>query len=156
MTKSSMLCGRTLLILTLLVSARLICAQEYHVIRICTAAAADARACAHLDHCCERLNGLHHEFPTAVPYYSVVTVAGGERWLVFGWRDEVAGLIRDEFPTTLQNLIEAEEQGQRCFPDACWINVAELRACLLADVASDVGNDGEPAPQVTTGDGAPR
>ena len=54
----------------------------------------------------------------------------GQIYFVFGYRGEVQGILRQNYPATLKNLRRLKIDGQPKYPDMHWLPVAEIRRLL--------------------------
>jgi len=121
---------RSLLLLCVLFVANAWGEERYQVILMTVAAADDEAARARLASWAEELNEAADEYPTARAYFGCIDTRDGERWLLFGWRDPIAGLIRADFPQTLRTIRRLPVAGEHPFADAAWLPVADVRAAI--------------------------
>ena len=79
----------------------------------------------------EKLNSLHRQgYSTAKPYFNLLHMANGQVYFVFGFRGEVQGIHRRNYPVTVKNLHRIKHAGVQKYPDMQWLSVEEIRRLL--------------------------
>ena len=80
-----------------------------------------------------QFNALHRMgYLAAKPYFSVLHMANGKVYFVFGFRGEVQGIHRENYPLTVKNLRSLKNGGVQKYPDLHWIPVEKIRELLSA------------------------
>ena len=109
-------------------------AHHYYVLVIDRVDQSDTAAIEQFQRSTDRLNGLHLEgFPAVRPYFNVLKLSDGRAYFVFGYRDKVQGLIREDFPNVQQNLRNYNFGGKLGYPDPQWVPVESIRRLLIGD-----------------------
>lgn len=79
------------------------------------------------------LNGLHQKgYPSARPYFNLLDMTSGKVYFVFGFRGEVQGIHRRNYPATVKNLRRLKIDGKPKYPEMHWLPVADIRRLLKA------------------------
>ena len=106
-------------------------ADTFEVLVVGTAAEEDTLKIKEFEKDAEKLNGLHRRgYAAARPYFNVLRMSNGKVYLVFGFRGEVQGIHRRNYPATVKNLRRLEIDGKPKYPDMHWLPVAEIRRLL--------------------------
>lgn len=78
-------------------------------------------------------NGLHRKgYPAARPYFNLLEMNTGQIYFVFGYRGEVQGIRRQNYPATVKNLRRLKIDGKTKYPNMHWLPVADIRSLLKA------------------------
>jgi len=120
------------LMLVLLITAM---AQEdpYEVLVVAIAEAGDSSKIDEFEKDAGQLNGLQRRgYRAAKPYFNLLRLANGQVYFVFGFRGEVQGIRRQNYPKTVKNLERLNSGGKPKYPDMHWLPVAEIRRLLNA------------------------
>jgi hypothetical protein len=106
-------------------------AWAYEVLVIDIAGETDTVKIEHFRADAERLNGLHLKgYPAVKPYFNVLTMANRQVYFVFGFRDRVQGIHRNNYDKTVRNLRRIRQDGERKYPNPNWVSVEEIRRLL--------------------------
>ena len=81
----------------------------------------DARQCNEL-----QLKG----YPAVKPYFNVLEMANRQVYFVFGFRDRVQGIHRNNYQKTVKNLRRLRRNGIRKYPNLTWVSVEEIRRLI--------------------------
>ena len=80
-----------------------------------------------------KFNGLQHKgYFTAKPYFNVLHMANGQVYFVFGFKGNVQGIHRENYPKTMKNLRRLKNEGAQKYPNMHWVPVGEIRRLLAA------------------------
>ena len=80
-----------------------------------------------------KFNALQHKgYLNAKPYFSVLQMSNGQIYFVFGFKGDVQGIHRENYPNTVKNLRKLENNGVRKYPNMHWLPVDEIRKLLVA------------------------
>ena len=81
----------------------------------------------------KQLNALHRKgYLSAKPYFNVLRMANGQAYFVFGFKGDVQGIHRENYPKTEKNLRSIENEGGSKYPRIHWLPVEEIRRLLIA------------------------
>ena len=81
----------------------------------------------------KQLNALHRKgYLSAKPYFNVLRMANGQVYLVFGFRGEVQGIHRENYPKTEKNLRGIKNEGVSKYPRMHWLPVEDIRRLLIS------------------------
>ena len=106
-------------------------ADPYEVLVVGIAAADDRSRIEEFEKDAGYFNELHRKgYPAARPYFNLLDMTTGQVFFVFGYRGEVQGIHRHNYPATLKNLRRLKVNGQPKYPDMHWLPVAEIRRLL--------------------------
>jgi len=79
------------------------------------------------------LNSLHRRrYAAAKPYFNLLHMADGQVYFVFGFRGEVQGIHRRDYPATVKNLRRLQHNGVQKYPNMHWLPVEKIRKLLGA------------------------
>ena len=80
-----------------------------------------------------QFNALHKQGHTsAKPYFNLLHMGNGQVYFVFGFRGQVQGIHRHNYPQTVQNLQSLRKNGDPKYPDMHWLPVEEIRKMLMS------------------------
>ncbi len=80
-----------------------------------------------------QFNALHRKgYFAAKPYFNVLRMANGQVYFVFGFKDQVQGIHRANYPVTVKNLRRLKNAGALKYPDMHWLPVGEIRRLLTS------------------------
>lgn len=103
-------------------------AAPYEVLVVDIAGADDLAKIGEYKKDAEKFNSLHSRgYHAARPYFSVLNMANGQVYFVFGWRGEVQGVHRHNYPGTIENLRRLKHQGTQKYPNTHWLPVGKIR-----------------------------
>ena len=110
-------------------SALLVCAYEVLVVDI--AAAGDSSRIAEFEKDARQFNALHKQgYTRAKPYFNLLHMANGQIYFVFGFRGDVQGIHRHNYPGTVKNLQNLTQNGNSKYHDIHWLPVEEIRKMM--------------------------
>ena len=116
-----------------LLSAPVVHAAIYEVLVVEIVKACNHAMVAEFEETAGQLNALHREgYPAAKPYFNVLHMANGQVYLVFGFRGEVQGIHRQNYPKTVKNLSRKKHEGAPKYPNMHWLPVEEIRRLLVS------------------------
>ena len=126
------------LMLVLLITA-MAQADTYEVLVVDIAEAGDSSKIDEFEKDARQLNGLQRRgYTAAKPYFNLLHLASGQVYLVFGFRGEVQGIHRRNYPGTVKNLRRMKHEGVRKYPHMHWLPVAEIRRLLTVPFFLDL------------------
>jgi len=106
-------------------------AGTYAMLVIDIAAAGDSARISEFESDARRFNGLHERgYARAKPYFNLLHMANGKVYFVFGFRGDVQGTHRHNYPGTVKNLQRLQQNGNPKYPDMHWLPVEEIRRLL--------------------------
>lgn len=106
-------------------------ADAYEVLVVDIAADGDRLRIAEFEKDARQFNGLHRRgYAAAKPYFNLLRMTNGKVYFVFGFRGEVQGVHRHNYPQTVKNLRHLKDNGNPKYPDMHWLPVAEIRSIL--------------------------
>jgi calcineurin-like phosphoesterase family protein len=80
-----------------------------------------------------KFNSLRRRgYSAAKPYFNLLHMTNGQVYFVFGFRGEVQGVHRRNYPATVKNLRRLKHNGKQKYSDMHWVPVAEIRRLLTA------------------------
>jgi hypothetical protein len=71
-------------------------------------------------------------YSAAKPYFNVLAMSDGRTYFVFGFKDQVQGIHRENYRRTLKNLRRLKYGGRQKYPDMQWVPVEKIRKLLIA------------------------
>lgn len=120
------------LVLMLFITAA-VGAGTYEVLVVDIAAEGDSLKIAEFENDARQFNALHKQgYTSAKPYFNLLHMANGQVYFVFGFRGQVQGIHRHNYPQTVQNLRSLRKDGDPKYPDVHWMPVEEIRKMLMS------------------------
>ena len=117
-----------LVLLLILAVVPIAWAEPYEVLVIDVAAANNIEWVDEFKKDAEKLNSLHDQgYSSARPYFNLLHMANGQVYFVFGFKGEVQGIHRLNYPKTEKNLRRMKHRGARKYPDMHWLPVEDIR-----------------------------
>ena len=114
-------------------AAPMVRAEIYEVLVVDIAGANDAVKIEEYKKDAKKFNSLQSKgYSAARPYFSVLNMANGQVYFVFGFKGEVQGVHRRYYPGTIENLRRMIHKGAPKYPHMHWLPVAEIRRLLSA------------------------
>ena len=108
-------------------------AESYEVLVVDIAGANDIARIEEFKKDAEKFNSLHARgYSAARPYFNLLHMANGQVYFVFGFRGEVQGIHRLNYPGTVKYLRQMKHKGARKYPRLHWLPVEEIRRLLTA------------------------
>ena len=106
-------------------------ADTYEVLVVDIAADGDSSKIEEFEKDAREFNGLHLKgHAAAKPYFNLLRMADGQVYFVFGFKGEVQGIYRHNYPGTVRNLQRLKINGAPKYPDMHWLPVSEIRRLL--------------------------
>ena len=106
-------------------------ANTYEVLVVDIAAAGESSKIEEFEKDARQFNGLHQRgYSAARPYFNLLNMADGQVYFVFGFRGEIQGIHRHNYPGTVNNLRSLKNNGVPKYPDMHWLPVEEIRRLL--------------------------
>jgi hypothetical protein len=106
-------------------------ADPYEVLVVDVAGANDVARIEEFKKDAEKFNSLHRKgYSAARPYFNLLHPANGQVYFVFGYRGEVQGIRRSNYPGTVENLRRMQHKGIQKYPHMHWLTVEEIRRLL--------------------------
>ena len=79
-----------------------------------------------------KFNALQYKgYFTAKPYFNVLRMANGQVYFVFGFKDQVQGIHRKNYPGTVKNLRRLKNNGVPRYPSMHWVPVEKIRRLMV-------------------------
>ena len=111
--------------------ASIVQADPYEVLVVDIAGANDVVKIQEFKKDAEKFNSLYRQgYTTAKPYFNLLHMANRQVYFVFGFRGEVQGIHRRNYPGTVKNLSRMKREGVQKYPDMHWLPVEEIRRLL--------------------------
>ena len=121
----------SIVLMLLVLIVPVVCADPYEVLVVDIAAADDIAKIEEFENDAENFNALPSKgYSAARPYFNVLHMANGQVYFVFGFRGEVQGIHRRNYPGTIENLRRLKHNGAPKYPRMHWLPVAEIRRLL--------------------------
>ena len=121
----------TLVLILIVLFTAMVQADTYEVLVVDIAAAGDSSKIEEFEKDAGKLNGLHRSgYAAAKPYFNLLNMANGQVYFVFGFRGEVQGIHRHNYPGTVNNLRRLKNKEAPKYPDMHWLPVEEIRRLL--------------------------
>ena len=106
-------------------------ADAYEVLVVDIARANDVARIQEFEKDAEKFNSLHSRgYSAAKPYFNLLHMANRQVYFVFGFRGEVQGIHRRNYPGTVKNLRRMKHEGIQKYPHMRWLPVEEIRRLL--------------------------
>jgi hypothetical protein len=123
----------TIAILLLFAVAPPVQADPYEVLVVDIARANDVAKMDEFKKSASKFNALNRQgYAAARPYFNVLHMADGQVYFLFGFRDEVQGIHRHNYPGAYANLRRTKYRGAPKYPHMHWKSVEEIRRLLTA------------------------
>jgi hypothetical protein len=71
-------------------------------------------------------------YSAAKPYFNVLYMSDGRTYFVFGFKDQVQGIHRENYRRTVKYLRRLKHGGHQKYPDMQWVPVEKIRKLLVA------------------------
>ncbi|MGD8881065.1 MAG: hypothetical protein PVI82_04195 [Desulfobacterales bacterium] len=108
-------------------------AEPYEVLVVDVSEANDVVRIEEYKKDAEKFNSLHRRgYAAARPYFNVLHMPNGQVYFVFGFRAEVQGIHRKNYPGTIENLRRLKHKGTQKYAYMHWLPVEEIRRMLTA------------------------
>jgi len=80
-----------------------------------------------------KFNALRYKgYFAAKPYFNVLRMANGRVYFVFGFKDQVQGIHRENYTRTVKNLRRLKNARGQMYPNMHWVAVEEIRRLWVA------------------------
>lgn len=123
----------TIVLMFIVLVAPIVRAEPYEVLVVDVAGANDVVRIEEYKKDAEKFNSLHRRgYAAARPYFNVLHMPNGQVYFVFGFRGEVQGVHRRNYPGTIENLRRLKHKGAQKYPSMHWLPVEEIRRLLTA------------------------
>jgi hypothetical protein len=121
----------SIVLMFILLVAPIARAGPYEVLVVDIAGANDLEKIEEYKKDAEKFNSLHSKgYSAARPYFSVLHMTNEQVYFVFGYRGDVQGIHRRNYPGTIENLRRIKHKGTPKYPFMRWLPVAEIRRLL--------------------------
>ena len=121
-----------LVLMLLILFAAMAQADPYEVLVVDIAAPDAESKIKEFEKDARHFNGLHRKgYVSARPYFNVLRMSNRKVYFVFGFRGEVQGIHRANYPATEKNLRRLESNGKLKYPDMHWLPIEEFRRLLI-------------------------
>lgn len=106
-------------------------AEPYEVLVIGIAKPDDVGKIEEFEKDAALFDSLHRRgYSAAKPYFNLLHMADGQVYFVFGFRGQVQGIHRRDYPGTVRNLRRLKQNGVQKYPHIHWLPVEEIRKLL--------------------------
>ena len=106
-------------------------AFPYEVLVIDIAGESDTVKIREYEKDAKQFNELHLKgYPAAKPFFNVLQMANRQVYFVFGFRGQVRGINRSNYPNTIKNLQRMRRDGALKYPNLNWVSVEDIRLLL--------------------------
>ena len=123
----------SILLMFLLLIVPIVRADPYEVLVVDIAGAGDVARIEVFKKDAANFNSLPSKgYSDARPYFNVLHMANGQVYFVFGFKGDVQGVHRQNYPGTIENLRRMKHKGTPKYPFMHWLPVAEIRRLLSA------------------------
>jgi hypothetical protein len=123
----------SIVLMFILLVAPIARADPYEVLVVDIAGANDGARIEEFEIDAQKFNSLHNKgYSDARPYFSILQMANEQVYFVFGYRGEVQGIHRRNYPGTIENLHRMKHKGAPKYPNMRWLPVQEIRRLLAA------------------------
>ena len=121
----------SIILMFILLVATIVRADPYEVLVVDIAEANDVAKIEEFEKDAEKFNSLKRRGYTAArPYFNVLHMVNEQVYFVFGFRGEVQGIHRRNYPGTIENLRSMKYKGAQKYPHMHWLPVQEIRRLL--------------------------
>ena len=122
---------QSMVLMVILAVAPIVQADPYEVLVVDIAGAHDAVRIDEFRKDAAKFNSLNRQgYSAARPYFSLLNMASGQVYFVFGFRDQVQGIHRRNYPGTIENMRRMKHKGAAKYPHMHWLPVEEIRRLL--------------------------
>jgi len=123
----------TIALIFMVLFTAMVQADAYEVLVVDIAADGDNSKIEEFEKDARQFNGLHRRgYAAAKPYFNLLRMTNGQVYFVFGFRGEVQGIHRHNYPETVNNLRRLEYNGKPKYPGIHWLPVEEIRRMLAS------------------------
>ena len=121
----------SIVLMFIFVVATIVRADPYEVLVVDIAEANDVARIEEYKKDADKFNSLPSKgYSAARPYFNVLHMANEKVYFVFGFRGEVQGVHRRNYPGTIKNLRRMKYKGAQKYPRLHWLPVQEIRRLL--------------------------
>jgi hypothetical protein len=122
-----------MVLIFILWAAPIVGAEPYEVLVLDVAGAHETGRIEEFEKDAANFNSLHRRgYSAAKPYFKLLHMTDGRVYFVFGFRDQVQGIHRRDYPGTVQNLRRLQHEGVQKYPHMHWVPVEEIWKLLAA------------------------
>ena len=108
-------------------------ATPYEVLVVDTAKTGNREQIEEFENAAAEFNALQYKgYLAAKPYFYVLHMANGRVYFVFGFKDQVQGIHRENYRRTVKNLRRLKNDGIQKYSNMHWVPVEEIRKLLVA------------------------
>ena len=123
----------TILCFCILIFVPALSAAPYEVLVVDIAKTGNLKKIEEFEKTTAEFNALQYKgYSAAKPYFNVLRLANGRVYFVFGFKDHVQGIHRENYKRTVKNLRRLKNGGTQRYPDMHWVPVDEIRKQLVA------------------------
>ena len=106
-------------------------ADPYEVLVVGIAAGDEIARIEEFEKDAAKFNSLNKSgYSAARPFFNLLRIADGRVYFVFGYRDQVQGIHRRNYPGTVENLRRLKHNGAPKYPQMHWLPVEDIRQLL--------------------------
>ena len=108
-------------------------ATAYEVLVVDIAKTGNLKKIEDFEKATTEFNALQYKgYLNAKPYFNVLRMANGRVYFVFGFKGQVQGIHRENYPRTIKNLRRLKNNRAQKYPNMHWVPVDEIRKLLVA------------------------
>ncbi len=118
--------------LCILFFAPVLYATPYEVLVVDMAEIGNREKIENFEKAAAKFNALPYKgYFAAKPYFNVLRMANGQVYFVFGFKGEVQGVHRKNYPRTVKNLGRLKNDRTPKYPNMHWVSIEEIRRLLV-------------------------
>ena len=107
-------------------------ATPYEVLVVDVAKTGNREKIEEFEKAAAEFNALQSKgYSAAKPYFNVLNMSDGRTYFVFGFKDRVQGIHRENYRRTVKNLRRLKYGDGQKYPDMHWVPVEEIRKLLV-------------------------
>ena len=119
--------------LVILIFTSVLIAAPYEVLMVDIAKTGNREKIEEFKTAAAKFNALQHKgYFAAKPFFNVLRMVNGQVYFVFGFKGQVQGIHRENYPGTVKNLRGLKNDGAQMYPNMHWVPVEEIRRLLVA------------------------
>ena len=107
-------------------------ATPYEVLVVDVTGASNREKIDEFEKAAAEFNALQSKgYSAAKPYFNVLHMSDGRTYFVFGFKNQVQGIHRENYHRTVKNLRRLKYGGGQKYPDMHWVPVEKIRKLLV-------------------------
>ena len=122
----------TIISFCILIFAPALSATPYEVLVVDIAKTGNREKIVEFEKATAEFNALRYKgYLTAKPYFNVLHMTNDRVYFVFGFKDQVQGIHRENYRRTIKNLHRLKIDGAQRYPDMHWVPAEEIRRLVV-------------------------